>query len=195
MYCADTVGKVKAVDLMEALLLRKTAHRIATIKTWRSLAPPVVQSEVTRFEGIFAVRNQTLSDFFSILKEGPVHNGFAAKLVSNELLEEFAFASILTTHEKWYKCLFTLDSKHKDDFDKVCQRIVGDLFVMFKTSLFAPKTTNRAKYFLHVLHYLQGCNDGPKLTARIQDMPLPALRDRGGLLILYKSSPKYSWDG
>jgi hypothetical protein len=77
------VGIVKAVDPMEALLLRKTAHRKATIKSWRSSAPPVAQSKVTRFEGHFVVRNQTLSVFFSILKEGPVRNGFAALLVSS----------------------------------------------------------------------------------------------------------------
>jgi hypothetical protein len=55
---------------------------------------------------------------------------------------------------------------------------------MFETSLFPPKTTNRAKYFLYVLHYLQGCNDGPKLTERIEEMPLAVLRARGGVVDL-----------
>jgi hypothetical protein len=126
-----------------------------------------------------------LGDFFSILKEGPVHNGFASSLAtSNELFEEFAYASILTRHEKWYESIFTLEPEHQEGVDKVCQRIVGDLFGMFEASLFAPKTTNRAHYFLHVLHYLQGCNDGPKLLERIEEMPLAVLRARGGAVDL-----------
>jgi hypothetical protein len=103
---------------------------------------------------------------------------------SDELFEEFAYASILTLHEKWYERIFTLEQEHQEGFDRVCQRIVGDLFGMFEASLFAPKTTNRANYFLHVLHYLQGCNDGHKLSERIDEMPLAVLRARGGIVDL-----------
>ncbi len=153
---------------MEALLPQKTTQRIATVKTWRSSSRPAAQSEVARFEGTCAVGHQTLGDFFSVLKEGHVHNGFASSLAtSNELFEEFVCASILTRHEKWHECIFTLEPEHQEGFDKVCQRILGDLFGMFEASLFAPKTTNKAKCFLHVLHCLPGCNDGPKLSARI----------------------------
>jgi hypothetical protein len=77
-----------------------------------------------------------------------------------------------------------LEPEHQEGFDKVCQRILGDLFGMFEASLFAPKTTNKAKCFLHVLHCLQGCNDGPKLSERIEEMPLAVLRAQGGVVDL-----------
>jgi hypothetical protein len=155
MCSADTVGEVKAVDPMEALLLQKTTQRVATVKTWQSSSRPVRQSKVACFEGTCAVGHQTLGDLFSILKEGPVHDGFASLLAtSNELFEEFAHASILTRHKKWCECVFTLEPEHQEGFDKVCQRILGNLFGMFEASLFAPKTTNKAKCFLHVLHCL-----------------------------------------
>jgi hypothetical protein len=64
MHSADTVGEVKAVDPIEALLLRRTTHRNSTIKKWRSSSRPVAPSEVTRFEGSWALGNQTLGDFF-----------------------------------------------------------------------------------------------------------------------------------
>ena len=55
---------------------------------------------------------------------------------------------------------------------------------MFEVALYSPKTTNRAKFFIHVLHYLQGCNAGPKLANRIREMPVAKLRARGGVLDL-----------
>ena len=108
MYSADTLGEVREVDLMEALILRKTMHRNATIKKWRTLSQPVAQRAVARFEDTCAVRNQILGDFFStILKEGPVQNGFALSLAtSNALFEEVAYSSILTRHEKWLECVY-----------------------------------------------------------------------------------------
>jgi hypothetical protein len=102
---------------------------------------------------------------------------------SDNLFEESAFASILTPHENWYKSVFALESQHHPVFDMVCQRILGDLLGMFEASLFAPKTTTRSKFYLHVLGYLQG-RHGSKFTERIQEMPLAALQTRGGLLDL-----------
>ena len=124
-----------------------------------------------------------LGDFFSFSKEGPIHNGFPSLLAtSNELFEEFAHASILTRHEKWCECVFTLEPEHQEGFDKVCQRIVGNLFGMFEASLlFAPKTTNRSKCFPRVFLCLQGCNNGPKLAERIEEMPLAVLPKRGSI--------------
>jgi hypothetical protein len=54
---------------------------------------------------------------------------------------------------------------------------------MFEGALFAPKTTTRSKFFLHVLHYLQGVH-GSKFDERIEEMPLAVLRKRGGVIDL-----------
>ena len=54
---------------------------------------------------------------------------------------------------------------------------------MFEASLFAPKTTTRAKFYWHLLGYLQG-GHGSKFMEKIQEMPVPALRTRGGLIDL-----------
>ena len=107
MYSADTLGEVREVDLMEALILRKTMHRNATIKKWRTLSQPVAQRAVARFEDTCAVRNQILGDFFStILKEGPVQNCFVSSHIKYALFEEVAYSSILTRHEKWLECVY-----------------------------------------------------------------------------------------
>jgi hypothetical protein len=173
---------VSAVDPMEALILRKTKQRNATITKWKVTSPTIrQQGEISRFEGTYEVENQSLANFFSILKEDKIQIGFVNLLTTSDLFNEFAFASILTPHEQWYQCVFTLHSDYQQGFNKVCQRIIGDLFGMFEAALFAPKTTTRAKFYLHVLRYLQGGNDS-KLTARIEEMPLALLRKRGGLI-------------
>jgi hypothetical protein len=185
MYSADTVGKVTAVDPMEALLLRKTKQRNATIAQWKLSSPTIAEGQpVSRFEGTYEARNRRFDTFFSVLKEDTIQNGFAYFLTtSNELFGEFAFASILTDHEKWYESVYALESGHQQGFNEVCQRILGDLLRMFEVALFAPKTTTRSKYYLHVLHYLQGVN-GSKLIERIGEMPLAALRTRAGVIDL-----------
>jgi hypothetical protein len=101
----------------------------------------------------------------------------------NNLFGEFVVASIFTPHQSWYEKVFKLECEHHQGFDNVCQQILGDLFEMFEVSLFAPKTTTQAKYFLHVLRYLQGCG-GSKFTTRIEQMPVAELRKRGGNICL-----------
>jgi hypothetical protein len=124
-----------------------------TINQWRLNSPTIAQGEAGRFEGMYEIRNQVLGDFFSILKEDMIHIGFANFLtISDNLFGEFAFASILSPHKQWYECVFALASKHQQGFHKVCQRIIGGLLWMFEDVFFSPKTTTRAKCFLHVLH-------------------------------------------
>jgi hypothetical protein len=149
----------------------------------------IAQGEVSRFEGTYKVKNQSLVDFFSILKEDMIRIGFATLLTtSDDLFVEFAFASILTPHEPWYECVFTLESERQQSFNKVCQHILGDLFGMFEAALFAPKTTTRANC-LHILHYLQG-GHGSKFTTRIQEMPLAVLQVRGRVIDLLQVLPQ-----
>jgi hypothetical protein len=185
MYSADMVGKVTAVNPMEALLLRKTTHRTTTIANWKLTSPTIAEGEaINRFEGTYRVKNQRFEAFFSIMKEDRIQIGFANLLTtSDDLFSEFAFASILTPHEQWYECIFALECEHQQGFNKVCQRILGDLLTMFEAALFAPKTTTRSKFFLHVLHYLQGVH-GSKFRERIQEMPVAALQKRGGVIDL-----------
>ena len=54
---------------------------------------------------------------------------------------------------------------------------------MFELAIFSGKTTTKSKFFLHVLHYLQGIN-GSKFEDRIQEMPLASLKKRGGVIDL-----------
>jgi hypothetical protein len=104
MYTADMAGSVTAVDPMETLILRKTKQRNATIAQWKLLSPTKLSSqtiEISRFEGTYEVENQSLSNFFSILKEDKIQNGFAdLMLTTSDLFGEFAFVSILTPHEQ-----------------------------------------------------------------------------------------------
>jgi hypothetical protein len=185
MYSADMVGKLTSVNPMEALLLRKTTHRNTTIANWKLTSPTIAKGEqISRFEATYKVKNQRFEAFFSILKEDMIQIGFASLLTtSDELFIEFAFSSILTSHEQWYERLFALECEHQQGFNSVCQRILGDLLMMFEAAMFAPKTTTRSKFFLHVLHYLQGIH-GSKLAQRIQEMPVAALRKRGGVIDL-----------
>jgi hypothetical protein len=148
MYLADTVGNVTAVDPMEVLLLCRTKQQTVTINHWRLNSPIIAQGEVGRFEGTYKIRNQALGDFFAILKEETIHIGFTHLLTtSDNLFGEFAFASILSPHEPWYECVFALSAEHQQGFNRVCQRILGDLLGMFEDALFLPKTTTRAKFF------------------------------------------------
>ena len=85
MYCADTVGDVRAADPMEALIFRKTSYCNAPFEEWRSISQPVAQREVARFEDTFTDRNQTFGDFFSILKEGHLQDRFASALAADPI--------------------------------------------------------------------------------------------------------------
>jgi hypothetical protein len=186
MHSADTAGSVKAVDPTEALIRRKTKQRTATIAQWKLSSALIAQQEgeISRFEGTHEVKNQVLVDFISILKEDTIPIEFASLLTtSDNLFQELAFANILAPHEQWHERVFALGAEHQQVFNKVCQRILGDLFGMFEAALLAPKTTTKAKFYLHVLHCLQG-GDGSKLTARIQEMPFDALQRRGGVIDL-----------
>jgi hypothetical protein len=83
------------------------------------------------------------------MKQQMIQIGFVHLLTTSvDLFSEFAFASILTPHEQWYERVFGLESEHQQGFNKVCQRILGDLLGMFEASLFAPKTTTKSKFFL-----------------------------------------------
>ena len=185
MYSADMVGKVASINPMEALLLRKTTERKNKITKWKLSTPTTDNGhQITRFQETYEVRRQRFAPFFSILKEEMIENGFVNLLTKcDDLFNEFAFASILTPHEQWYEHVFGLEANHQRGFNEVCQRILGDLLGMFEESLFAPKTTTKSKFYLHVLHYLQGIN-GSRFTLRIQEMPLAALQKRSGVVDL-----------
>lgn len=110
--------------------------------------------------------------------------GFANLLTtSNKLFREFAHASILAPNKQWHESVFALESDHQQGFNKLFQRILGDLLGMFEAAQFALKTTASSKFFSHVLRGLQGVH-GSKLTERIQEMPLAALRTRAGVMHL-----------
>jgi hypothetical protein len=147
MCLAYTVGNVMSVDpIMEAQILCKSKHCTATINQWRLYLPMMAHRAVGCFEGTYEIKNKLLADLFSILKEDTVQNGFANFLItSDNLFEEFAFASLFTLREQWYECVFTMELEHRQGFNKVCQRIEGDLFGIFEATLFAPNTTATRK--------------------------------------------------
>ena len=109
-YAPDQVGDIKNDDNMEAVTRRRILERETRIEEWKKtyhLNKGGLNNErVSRFEPNYKNENRLLDEFFSVLTTCKMENSFGDKLMQNGMFMEFAYSSVYTEHDKWFRDFF-----------------------------------------------------------------------------------------
>jgi hypothetical protein len=152
MYDVDQIGELTCEDPIQGLTKRKDKDRKQMVDCWLSNVPVPVDSS-PRFPIEFNPTTNVTRDLYDVMKRDVVRGGYFKYITTNELFKLYALTSVYTSNEASFEALYKLDQQGQQEFESICQDMVGHLYHLQESSICGKGVSN--SFHFQVLTFLQ----------------------------------------
>jgi hypothetical protein len=151
MYDTDQIGELTSVDAIQGLTKWRDNERQQMVDCWRASNIPI-QVDSPKFPIDFHPSHGT-QDLLDVMKRDVVRGGYFQFVTTNKLFKLYALTSVFTSNESAFEELFKLNQAGQQEFELICQEMVGNLYHLQESSICGKGVSN--SFHFQVLTFLQ----------------------------------------
>jgi hypothetical protein len=146
MYDTDQIGELTSVDAIQGLTKwRDSTERQQMVDCWLATNIPIPVDSSPMFPiGFIPIH----AELFDVMKRDVVRGGYFQFMTTNKLFLRYTLTSVYTSNEAAFEELYKLNQAGQQEFESICQEMVGQLYHLQESSICGKGVSNSFHYQL-----------------------------------------------
>jgi hypothetical protein len=134
MYDVEQIGELTSVEPIGGLTKRKDKDRKEEVVDCWVVSNVPIQVDSPKFPVKFNSSHGT-QELLDVMKRDVVRGGYFGFVTTNKLFKLYALTSVYTSNEAAFEELYKLDQQGQQEFEMICQDMVGNLYHLQESSI------------------------------------------------------------